>query len=336
LHRGHLRPLFSCVAESHDTHIRKVEALVMSLRTFGGSLADAPFVANVVGELAAEKTRRLQELSAEVRVVERFDERNALANKLRMLELAERGDFDVLVALDCDVVVVGDIAPWLSEERLGAKSADYDYASPAEWRRLLEQLCIRVPDQTAIATASGRTMIPYFNSGVLFVPQRLCAGLLSAWTQCLDEVLALAKGDPHIIPFPSLSEQVALTCAIHRADIPYELLPVGLNFPTHAPVHRRVLLEGTEVRILHYHADVDEAGFLYRATCAVADPYIDEYNRSYAAQVETAYAGLRARPWRTSARRTLERRLRLTSLRGRRTWHAIRGAGSARRGPSPV
>jgi hypothetical protein len=324
--------LFSCVAESQDAYLRKVEALVLSLRTFGGSLSNAPFVANVVGGATPAQTRRLQELGAEVRVVERFDERNPLANKLRMLELAEGGDFDVLVALDCDVVVVGDVAPWLSGERIGAKSADYDYASPAEWRRLLGRLGIRVPGQTAIATSSGRSMIPYFNSGVLFVPQRLCAGLLSVWTQCLNEVLALANGDPHIIPFPSLSEQVALTCAIHRADIPYKLLPVGLNFPTHAPVHRRALHESTEVRILHYHSDVDEVGLLYRATCAVADPHIDEYNRGRAAQVGTTYDGLRSRSWRTSARRRLERRLRLASLRGRSTWRAIRRAGDVRLG----
>jgi hypothetical protein len=295
----------------------------MSLRAFGGAASESPFVAHFVGGAHGAYVRRLRALGAEVRVVESFDHRNPLANKLRMLELARTHEFDVLVALDCDVVVVGDVTSWLSKQRICAKNADYDYATFADWRRLFARLGIAVPRQSAVATSTGRPMVPYFNSGVMFVPETKCGELLDQWSRGLDEVHELCGEDPHIVPMPSLSEQVALTCAIHRAGIPYALLPIELNFPTHAPVHPSVVTREADLRILHYHAHLDSRGFLYRPICHAAIGAVDRYNRWWAAEHGFVYSHPESGPWRRRAAQVVYRRWLFASLAARRALRRI-------------
>src|SRR5918992_4130909 len=96
------RPLFSCVTENGKSWFVKVQNLVLSIREFGGSLASAPIVVNFVEGVDHAYERWLATFDADVRVVEPVDPVVRYANKLRMLELGEKDDFDILVALDCD------------------------------------------------------------------------------------------------------------------------------------------------------------------------------------------------------------------------------------------
>jgi hypothetical protein len=322
--RTGIRLLVSCIAENDDGYFRQVESLVWSLRTFGGTLSRAPFVAHFVGDVKPNYVPRLHGLGAEVRVVEPFGERSVYANKLRMLELADHRDFDVLLALDCDIVFVGDVSPWISAERFGAKPADYDYASPAEWNLLFSRLGMAPPARTAVATSSGRPMIPYFNSGVMFVPRHLCDELRTTWKTSLAEIYARSDAEPSLLPFPFVADQVALACAIQSSRAPYRLLPIGLNFPTHTAVSKKILATATDIRILHYHANVDPAGLLFRARCEFANPYIDEYNRHRAAALGVSYDGLRSPPWRRTARQAFDTRRLLVTLRAKRAIRTVR------------
>jgi len=71
-----LRVLLSCVSENRPGWYDKVYNLVLSVRSFGGSLADEQVVVNFVDGADPEVARTLEGLGAEVRVVERFDVRN--------------------------------------------------------------------------------------------------------------------------------------------------------------------------------------------------------------------------------------------------------------------
>src|SRR3954452_14403605 len=119
--------LFACVAENRPEWAEKAHGLAFSIRTLGGTLAESPIVVHFVGDPSPELARPLERLGAEIRVVKRLDQRNAFANKLRMLEMDEHADFDVLAALDCDVAVLGDFADRVPTAVIGAKPADYDY-----------------------------------------------------------------------------------------------------------------------------------------------------------------------------------------------------------------
>src|SRR5437016_1777253 len=121
------RVLLSCACEDRADFHARVEMLVGSARRLGGSLATSPLVVNVVGGADAAFARRVEALGAEVRVVPRAPAGvPAHANKLCMLALHDRDDFDVLLAVDCDVAVARDPSPLIRAGAIGVVPADTD------------------------------------------------------------------------------------------------------------------------------------------------------------------------------------------------------------------
>ncbi len=189
-----------------------------------------------------------------------------MANKIRMLELAAEEDFDVLVGLDCDVVVVDDCSERIPASAVGAKPADHERLGDRDWERLYAAVGLAAPAKTLRATSTGRAIPPYFNSGVITVPREMCEPLMTAWSECYALVSAAIESDPDWLPrnLHWLAEQSSFALAIARAGLPYEALPVALNYPTHAEVHRSAVIAGDAPAILHYHRELDAEGFLLR------------------------------------------------------------------------
>jgi hypothetical protein len=309
------RLLLSCVSENRPGWYDKVYNLVLSIRSFGGSLAGEQVVVNFVDGAHPEATGPLEGLGAQVRVVDRFDVRNPYANKLRMLELAKDFDFDVLVALDCDAIVVGDFRDHVPADRVAAKPADVDRLTDAEWRRLFEALRVPVPPKSVVATVTGEPMYPYFNSGVLFVPRDRCLDLLRGWSRFSDEVLELFDHQPEVIPkrWQLHSGQYSLACALIDGGFPVQPLPVTLNFPTHLVVHERLLRDQGPPRIIQYHKGIDRDGFLLRDRADLLDSYLDRFNRQRARALGLRYRGLAGLPLSMRAKRLAWQQLRRLS-----------------------
>lgn len=312
--------LISCVAENRPEWADRARGLVLSVREFGGALSDAPVVVNFVGGVSPELARPLERLGAEVRVVDRVDTRTPLGNKLRMLELDQYAEFDVLAALDCDIAVAGDFADQLSSSAILAKPADYNHLTEREWRRVFAAMAIDPPAKAFRATSSGALMYPYFNSGVLLVPRSLCSELRSRWTNGMSALLGLFDRNPRMVSPAGrwAAEQVSLGLALVGGELPYAPLPISMNFPTHVPVHPSALTATTRPLVLHYHHEVDSHGFLLRSRCELANPYVDRFNRSRARALGLEYRGLDRRALHQRIRRSARARVwRAASLRHR-------------------
>jgi hypothetical protein len=306
------RILLSCVSENRPGWYDKVYNLVLSVRSFGGSLANERVVVNFVDGADPGAAAELEGLGAEVRVVERFDVRNPYANKLRMLELGKELDFDVLVALDCDAIVTGDFRDQVPADRVAAKPADLDRLTDAEWLRLFEALGVAVPAKSVVATVTGEPMYPYFNSGVMTVPRERCLDLLRGWSHFSDRVLELFDRRPAVIPkrWQFHSGQYSLACALIDGGFPVQPLPVTMNFPTHLRVHGPMLAGHGQPRIIQYHKGIDRDGFLLRDRVDLLDPYLDRFNRARAAALRLPYPGLGRVPLSMRAKRLAWRQLR--------------------------
>src|SRR4051812_11291340 len=98
----------ACVVENRPDWFQKAFNLAFSLRQFGGAAAGATFRALFVGAVDEQFRRDLATLDVECRVVEKFPSPYPHTNKLRMFEDFAADPKAALVALDCDVVVVGD------------------------------------------------------------------------------------------------------------------------------------------------------------------------------------------------------------------------------------
>lgn len=291
------RLLLACVAEDRPEFHKRVETLVSSARHLGGSLADSSIVINMVGSADSAFVRRMHDANAVVRVVPRFtDGRPAHANKLRMLDMHEREDFDILLAVDCDVAVAGDPMRHIDAHAISVVSADVDPLSDHRWRALFDGLALAPGHRTVRATTTGRPMYPYFNSGVVAVPRCLCADLLAAWTQALADLDLLWRRQPNVIPRAKrfYADQYALMVALRRG-LPWVAASPELNFPTHVSLHQPTVSE-LQPTLLHYHAEIDNDGFLFRPRCPVAEPAVDRVNRSRAKTLDLQYRGMQTRP----------------------------------------
>jgi len=288
----HPRVLFSCVAENRPAFATMAHSLALSIRGFAGALANAAIVVNFVDGVEPRFAAPLEALGVQLRTVPRVSAANPLANKLRMLELHAEHEFDVLVALDCDVIVVGDPSPWIDPGRIAAKAADFDRFDDDEWRRLFDVVRVPVLERTLTATATGQRTYPYFNSGVVLVPHDVCGRLQTAWLATFADLGTALAADPHLIRtrWQWLAEQASLSLAVLRAELPWTALPPEVNFPSHVPVPPGTL-RGPPI-VVHYHSERDVAGFLLRSRTPAIDPLIDRFNRRRAEVTGIPYGGL--------------------------------------------
>jgi hypothetical protein len=291
------RVLFSCVGENRPDWYSKIENLVLSIRRFGGSLADAPVVVNVVSGAGAELVAAMGRLGAEVRVVEPVDRRRPTSNKLRMFELASSHDFDVLAAIDCDIVVMGDLAPEIRLNRLRAVPGGRDILPEATWQKLYQLLEVPLPEKSCTTVVSGQRTYPYFNSGVLLVPRDLCAPLQKEWGRHLDWLLG-----PGLVQLgldQLRKDQIPLSAALATAKLEVDPLPVNLNLSvTAARFAKPYRGQWGPPFLLHYHRLIDHQGFLLASPNPRINPHLDAFNRARADHLQLAYSGLATVPFR--------------------------------------
>lgn len=297
--------LVSCVAENRPEWHTLAYNLALSCLT-APSTFPAAFVANFVDGVDPAVGRRIEKLGGEVRVVARVDSRNPFLNKLRMLELAGTDDFDVLAALDCDTILLGDLGPHLSLDSVGAKPADLDPLTREQWFGLYTALGLRPPTTTYIATISGAAIGPYFNTGVLLIPRRYCGPLLDAWTDMSDRILRLYRDHPGTIPSQSrvFLDQYSLACALAATGIPVRALPSELNYPVHLPVHPAARSDIHPV-VAHYHKNITAKGFLVRSRNEELNADLHSFNSRRSAALGIAYRRLPGPPLKLRAGRAL-------------------------------
>jgi hypothetical protein len=295
----------SCVAEDTPKWVERVRMLALSLRRFGGGMADAPLIANFVGSTQCVGKSDLKEMGVSVRTVAPVHDSCPWANKLRMLELPELASCDLLLALDCDVVVMGDVRPIFSVEALGAVPEGESAFTEHQWGFLSEVFGVKL--EIVPALVNGLTARSYVNSGVLGIPSHMCRDLRLRWEEALVRLDPVFEQRPHIGTMRNFADQIALALAIESLSLKLDLLPQSLNchtggFPDGISPHLEAPF------ILHYHNQLDAKGFLKRSGNRTIDREIQTFNRARAELNHVRYV----RPKRRSLRVWMEKQSPLT------------------------
>jgi hypothetical protein len=291
--------ILSCVGENTPAWHHKMENLVLSMRRFGGTLSDCRVVVNVVEQVDAAFEHRMARWDAEVRVVSRVDHRLPVANKLHVLDLAATESFDTVLMLDCDVVVMGDVAPEIRAGRLRGLPAGRSHITADAWSRLYAGLGIAEPAQDWVLSVSGERSHPYVNSGVLFVPHEICASLRETWFAHMQWLLG--PEGVELLGRPVHRDQIPLALSLATLGLEVDPLPRNLNLSTTAaqPVPPEYRAQDGPPFILHYHRSIDERGFLTRSPRRAVNPLLERFNRERAEALNLDYRGMD----RLSARR---------------------------------
>ena len=290
-----IRLAFACVAENRADWVARVFNLALSIRNRGGSAANAPIIACFVDGIDRRFQRLLNTLDVQIEVVEPFDLDVRYTNKLRMFEhLDNASSCDVLVALDCDVVVVADPAAAFDlTKKIRARPDDSMPLSDENWKKIYRELDISEPAKDCLLIGDGEPSYPYWNAGVVFIPMPLVDSFSSEWRATCRRILAMRKRDPDTLPRPTFTDQVGFACALLSQGTPFERLPVWGNLPTNYSVAPQYLEEPPREPVLvHYHRHVTGAGFLRRSGMANVDTALDELNRLRASMLGSSYKGL--------------------------------------------
>lgn len=285
---------FACVAENRADWAQKVHNLALSVRSFGGPAAHAPIVVNVVDGADPRFRRLLEPLDVTLRVVERFDPRFPHANKLRLLEdLAPFAGCDVLMALDCDILLVDDPSPLLSVSHLRAKAEDQTILTPDHWLAIYERFELPPPAMDCVMTSSGEVTYPWWNSGVVHVPLDRAEALRARWEENVRKVGAIHENEPRLLPATWITDQTAFALTLLQLGLPFDPLPVWGNFPTCFPVQPGILDAAPRRPIfIHYHHHISRDGFLRSSGVPVVDRRLETMNNARASALGLGYTGL--------------------------------------------
>lgn len=316
--------LIACVTENSEYWCTEVENLALSVRRFGGALADAPVTACFVDSVDDEYRNRLSRFDVDVVTVPRSDYGSPTTNKLRMLELAHDRAFDVLLAVDCDVVITGDLSPWLSQDSLRGTPEHADRLTTAQWRMVFEALDVPEPDRETRMVATGETTYPFFSTGVLMVPKPMCLELATTWQQLCREYDKLCDAEPQLEHTRWITDEMTFTCAIASLGLSVDPLPIALNLCTTVPVHPSYTDQLRSPYVLHYRNEIDRDGFLLASRLDAINGVIDAFNVERGATFKLRYRSISKPPWGRRLIRWLHRQ----------RWYAFRPVRALRRSPA--
>jgi len=269
--------LIGCVTEDEPKYLAQALRLVQSIRWFGGELAGAAILVCAVESIGEPARRALEELGAEVRVVERFPAGNPSANKLQLFAEALGFGRETLLLLDCDTVVVRDPLPWMRRGVVQAKIAHLPSVTSEVFARLFDHFGLPLPPPAYVNAITGTPTIRYCNSGVVLMPADVARRFVPVWR---DYNLRLAAAPALAHPCERHVHQASLTLAFAACPVPFAEAPEELNYQLNQ-THREPPAGFLDIdpAILHYHGHVDVDGYLRPVPYPLAQARIESFNR---------------------------------------------------------
>jgi hypothetical protein len=266
-----------CVTENTPKYLAQTTRLLQSIRWFGGEMAQCRIVVCAVETISPRAKRRFEELGAAVRIVPRFDARDGSSNRLQMLREVLDGPERVVLSLDSDILICGNVLPFLRDDAFQAKVAPVATVRHETFLRLFDHFNLPLPPRTFVTGYTDQPTIPYFNGGVIALPRALAATLLPEWHRHTAALLA----DPGILGDDvGHLHQAALTLALTTSGVAVRELPAELNFQLnmpHLPTPARYL--AADPLVVHYHELADDAGSVHSTTFPGAQLQIERFNQ---------------------------------------------------------
>lgn len=268
--------VIGCVTEPVPKYIQQAARLLLSIRWFGGQVAGAPFFLCTTGTLPAAAESFFRNHGATIVVVERVSEKHGPSNKIRFLELPVLENWQHILLLDCDTIVVQDPSPYLNCPGLAAKIADLPTITVEDFEELFSMFRMEMPAQRLEHDMRKQACIPYLNSGVIVLNSVWRERLVTEWNNYNEAILE--KWDS-ISMTSFYNDQASLALAIQSTGIPLTLLPSAMNLGCHLPAHGYPEhFPDIDPVIIHYHSLFDENGYVHRTPLEQTNRRINAFN----------------------------------------------------------
>lgn len=266
--------IIGCVAENTQKYLSQALRLLQSVRWVGGKIAAAKFIVCVVDGVDSTYSSEFKKYSAELRIVDRFSENHPPSNKLKFLQQPDLINYEHVLLLDCDTIVVQDPGAYLHGEGLRAKIADAPTVPSLLFKKLFDFFHLPLLGENYHCTVTGTPTIPYFNAGVLLFSQAAMRELVPEWIKLNKQ---LTKQMELLEKSSFFCEQASLSLALAATGMKFELFGNEMNFPIHFENHIASLDE-VDPFIIHYHSCVDDDGFINASKYHLANARINAFN----------------------------------------------------------
>jgi hypothetical protein len=262
--------IISCVGEDNEKYHFRVLTLFQTIKKYGGRLGDAMLIANFVGSVDENVKLTLNDLGVRVDVVKRFDPRSPHCNKLRMFEIEE--DYDVFVALDCDIAVVRDFSEVIKTDMIYAPFHPLQPLTLDQWKLMFRYFNLQIPQNERKV---------HYSSGVLTIPKRYVKKLRETWGK-----YAVALLDDFFPAYPEIgghkffTDQFAFALALSdlKMDVPH--LQTEMNYGTFFTQQPKSIFDHIHPYLLHYSFNVDEKNrLILNSGNVMPDNYIKMVNK---------------------------------------------------------
>jgi len=273
------RILISTQGPNREPYKSEIEFLFKSLNQYGGKLVNSQKIACFTERPDSLLTQKLQKLGVKIKIVDVIDERHPPSNKIQMLSLYKNEDFDVLVALDSDIVVVDDFSKYIDLENFSAKPVDDDPFSMKNWETIYNFFGVQFPKERYFTSFHNLETIPYFNSGVLIIPRNYLSDLYDLWQSFAKKLLNSYDEMPEIKKNEFFTDQIALSLAVTELKIPKRPLPLEMNFPTNYKVHESFKPGEITPYLIHYH-HFSESGKIKNCAYEIINRIIEKINET--------------------------------------------------------
>ena len=268
--------VIGCVTEPVQKYIQQAARLLLSVRWFGGEIANAPFILCTTGKLPAAAESFFTRRGAEIVAVERVSAKHGPSNKIRFLELSKLDNWQHILLLDCDTILAQDPSAFLSCTGFAAKIADAPTVKTDEFRQLFAHFGMDMPAERYEHDFVAKPCIPYFNSGVILLNSAWRQRFVDAWNHFNYAILDKWH---KISMTPIYTDQASLALAIESIGIPVKQFPNSMNLGCHWPAHGYPAHFGLiDPLIIHYHGLFDENGYITRTPLEQTNRRIDTFN----------------------------------------------------------
>lgn len=241
-----LSRLYSAVVDPVGVFPLQARHLVWSLTELAGVSPQQIILHVVNSDADPEVLTQLRQLGVEVVVVDAYSG-HPYCNKLQQLPSLAAREFDEVVLLDCDVLVIEE--PPTANGSASGKPVDFANPDFAVLEKLFAEAGLTLTPAVADING-GRTALGNVNGGVYILSRPVFEPLATEWRKwadwCLGRRDVFGEQWMHV-------DQVSFAMAVSSLGTPFTELERRFNTPTHVP---QPLELDCDPAILHYHRAV--------------------------------------------------------------------------------
>jgi hypothetical protein len=259
--------VFACAAGPGAERLAGAARLLMSLRWFGGSVANARFVLACADPIPDEASGLFRHYRADVVRIP-FDPSSSC--RIALLKSPAVAGHGMVVLLDPNMIILGDPAAWLDLSGVAAKLTDWPNGHGSGVFSRGQQWPIGDCGETG-SEGSGRII----DTGVVLVDEWHRTRLATDWERCRSTLIGAA----HFALSPDRADQVSLASAMERSDVPFHPLSDEMNLPL--PIGAEGVLPGRHVHhplIIQNTAVNSPSGFLTTAGFGPLSCHAEAFN----------------------------------------------------------